>query len=432
MRPAFSFFATRRFLPLFGTQFLGAFNDNLLKTAITVMITYQGLAMAGIAPAQLVMAASGIFVLPFFLFSATAGKLSESLDKARIARYVKLAEIAIMLVASAGFATRSAAILLFSLFLMGTHSAFFGPLKYSVLPQYLSEDELVEGNGLIEMGTFLAILLGQIGGSLMTGGDVRVAEAALLATAAAGWLFSRRMPSAPPTAARLALSWNVVRDTRELLRHAWAIPEVRSAIRGISWFWLMGVIYTSQLTTFAAEQLGGTVEVFTLLLTLFSVGIGLGSIVCARLSHGHLRLELIMAGSLGMSVFGADLALSAWTRHTGPLLPLAALIGQPALWRTLADVTLLGLFGGFFTVPLYTWLQTASPESFRSRAIAANNIVNGFYMIAATILSTALLSQVRSVAVLFLCVAALNLVATAHLWLSSARLRGLALSWLGR
>ncbi len=429
MRTAFSFFATRRFLPLFGTQFLGAFNDNLLKTAITVMITYQGLTLAGIPPGELVMLASGVFVLPFFLFSATAGRLSESIDKARIARGVKLAEIVIMLIAGIGFIYHLVAVLLFALFLMGTHSAFFGPLKYSVLPQYLGEDELVEGNGLIEMGTFLAILFGQIGGSLMSVGSAGVTQTMLILTAVCGWLFSRKMPSVTPTAPDLSLSWNVPRDTLELIRHAWSLDEVRSAIQGISWFWLMGVIYTTQLTTFTAEQLGGEVEVFTVLLTLFSLGIGVGSMICARLSHGQLRLGLILAGSLGMSLSGLDLALAGMTAHHGPLIPLTEMLSRPMFWRVMADVALLGFFGGFFTVPLYTWLQTASPASFRSRAVAANNIVNGLYMVLATVLTTAVLSAFHSVATLFLLVSAANVLATLHLWTRSARLRTVATGW---
>ena len=220
VKAGFSFFATRRFFPLFGTQFLGAFNDNLRKTAIVVLISFHGLSLAGLPPEQLVNLAAGVFILPFFLFSATAGKLSERYDKAVIARWIKLAEIAIMLLAGAGFFLHSAGLLLSALFLMGAHSAFFGPLKYSVLPQYLKENELVGGNGLIEMGTFLAILIGQIGGSMLTTGGPLLITATLLATAVLGYGASRAMPPAQPGAPELKLSFNFLKDSVLLMRDA--------------------------------------------------------------------------------------------------------------------------------------------------------------------------------------------------------------------
>lgn len=257
MKADFSFFATRRFLPLFGTQFLGAFNDNMLKTAIVVLISFHGLEMMGMPPQQLVNLAAGIFILPFFLFSASAGKLTERYDKARIARMIKLAEIVIMLVAGAGFLLKSAAILLSALFLMGVHSAFFGPLKYSVLPQYLKEHELVGGTGLIEMGTFLAILLGQLSGSLLTHSGALMIVGALLLVAILGYFSSATMPSVAPGAPHLKLSWNFLGDSVRLIREAWRIHDVRCSILGISWFWLMGAVYTTQLPTFTRLHLGG-------------------------------------------------------------------------------------------------------------------------------------------------------------------------------
>ncbi|WP_293762668.1 MFS transporter [uncultured Aquitalea sp.] len=415
MKADFSFFATRRFFPLFGTQFLGAFNDNLLKTAVVVLVSYHGLTLDGLSPALVVNLAAGVFILPFFLFSATAGKLSERVDKAVIARWIKLAEIAIMALAGIGFVAHSAAMLLFTLFLMGCHSAFFGPLKYSVLPQYLKEHELVGGNGLIEMGTFLAILIGQIIGSLMTQGGPALMATLLLATAAFGYLSSRSMPPAPPGAPDLRLSANFIKDSVELVRDAWRIPDVRCAILGISWFWLMGAVYTTQLPTFTNMHLGGNEDVYTLLLALFSIGIGLGSIVCAKLSRGHLQLGLVLLGSAGMTVFGGDLALSALPHYRGPLIGLADFLAVPANWRHLIDVGLLGFFGGFFTVPLYTWLQMSSPDSFRSQAIAANNIINGFYMVAAAVASVLALKAWDNIAILLLGTALANILATLHL-----------------
>ncbi|OHX10743.1 hypothetical protein BI347_19705 [Chromobacterium sphagni] len=415
MKADFSFFATRRFLPLFGTQFLGAFNDNMLKTAIVVLISFHGLTLAGMPPEQLVNLAAGIFILPFFLFSASAGKLSERFDKARIARLIKLAEIAIMLLAGAGFMWQSAGLLLSSLFMMGTHSAFFGPMKYSVLPQYLREGELVGGTGLIEMGTFLAILLGQLLGSVFTHNGSLLIIGALLLTALLGFFSSTAMPAVAPGAPQLKLSWNFLADSVDLVGQAWRIHDVRCSILGISWFWLMGAVYTTQLPTFTRLHLGGDADVYTLLLALFSIGIGLGSVMCAKLSHGKLQLGIVLLGSVGMTVFGGDLALGAMPHHHGALATLTEFLARASSWRSIVDVTLLGFFGGFFTVPLYTWLQTGSPDEFRSQAVAANNIINGFYMVAAAIGSALMLKWFDSISMLLLAVALLNVLATAHL-----------------
>ncbi|WP_137009763.1 MFS transporter [Aquitalea aquatilis] len=419
MKTDFSFFGSRRFLPLFGTQFLGAFNDNLLKTAIVVLISYHGLSLNGLSPELLVNMAAGVFILPFFLFSATAGKISERFDKAIIARWIKLAEIGIMLLAGSGFFLHSAGLLMSALFLMGCHSAFFGPLKYSVLPQYLDEHELVGGNGMIEMGTFLAILIGQIIGSLMTQGGPWITVGLLLGTAVCGWLFSRRMPTAPPGAPHLKLSFNFIGDSVRLVGEAWRIRDVRSAILGISWFWLMGAVYTTQLPTFTRLHLGGNADVYTVMLALFSIGIGLGSVICAKLSHGQLQLGLVLLGSAGMTLFGGDLALGAMSHYHGPLLALPDFLSQLSSWRHMLDVAMLGFFGGFFTVPLYTWLQVSSPDSFRSQAIAANNIINGFYMVAAALASVLVLKQFDNISYLLLGTAVLNILATAHLLLQA-------------
>ncbi|BBF85371.1 probable transporter [Aquitalea magnusonii] len=430
MKTDFSFFGSRRFLPLFGTQFLGAFNDNLLKTAIVVLISYHGLTLNGMSPELLVNMAAGVFILPFFLFSATAGKVSERFDKAVIARGVKLAEIGIMLLAGAGFFLHSAGLLLAALFLMGCHSAFFGPLKYAVLPQYLNEHELVGGNGMIEMGTFLAILIGQIIGSLMTEGGPLLIVSLLLATAVCGWWFSRGMPPAPPGAPHLQLSFNFIGDSVRLIGEAWRIRDVRCAILGISWFWLMGAVYTTQLPTFTRLHLGGDAQVYTVMLALFSIGIGLGSVICAKLSHGRLQLGLVLLGSIGMTLFGGDLALGAMPHYQGALMSLGQFMAQAASWRHMLDVALLGFFGGFFTVPLYTWLQVSSPDSFRSQAIAANNIINGFYMVAAALASVMVLKQFGSIAYLLLGTALLNILATLHLLWQAPVIWQQRTSWL--
>jgi MFS family permease len=409
MSSTFAFFASRRFLPLFSTQFLGAFNDNLLKTAFLVWVSYAGLSFAGLPAAQIVNLASGLFILPFFLFSATAGRLAEKIDKARVARWVKLSELAIMLLAALGFSQHHAGVLLLALFLMGAHSTFFGPVKYAMLPQHLRPHELIGGNGLIEMGTFIAILLGQMAGGMLALHSLPLTIALLMLAAALGWASSRTIPPAPPSAPDLPLHLNLWRDTADLLCQARRTPALWTAMLGISWFWLLGAVYLTQLPTFTRLHLGGDPQVYTLILAVFSVAIGLGSMLCARLSHAQLRLGWVGVGLLGMTVAGLDLYAASHARHSGELMGLATYLAHPAAWRQLLDFALLGGFGGLFTVPLYTWLQTASPEDFRAQAIAANNIVNGLFMVAAAALSAVLLAWLDSIALLFLCVAVCNL-----------------------
>ncbi|WP_027823994.1 MFS transporter [Laribacter hongkongensis] len=430
MAASFAFFPSRRFLPLFCTQFLGALNDNLLKTAFLVLVSYAGLSFAGLPPEQIVNLAAAVFILPFFLFSATAGRVAEKLDKARVARAVKLAEVAIMVLAAWGFYTQHVSALLLALFLMGTHSTFFGPVKYAVLPQYLKGGELIGGNGLIEMGTFVAILVGQIGGALLVEGGHHATVGVLVAVALLGWLASAFMPVAPATAPQLQLSANVWRDTWQLMRSVRRYPEVGAAIMGISWFWLLGAVYTTQLPTFTRLHLGGNAEVYSVILALFSIGIAVGSVLCAKLSRGRLELGLVLLGGTGMTVFGIDLYLAAHEPWTGELLLLSQVLHSPWHWRPMADLFLLGQAGGFFTVPLYTWLQTAAPEEFRSQAIAANNIVNGLYMVAAAAASALILALTDSLALLFLLTALANVPALGRLCWRAPQVWQARWSWL--
>ncbi|MCG8994245.1 MFS transporter [Laribacter hongkongensis] len=430
MAASFAFFPSRRFLPLFCTQFLGALNDNLLKTAFLVLVSYAGLSFAGLPPEQIVNLAAAVFILPFFLFSATAGRVAEKLDKARVARAVKLAEVAIMVLAAWGFYTQHVSALLLALFLMGTHSTFFGPVKYAVLPQYLKGGELIGGNGLIEMGTFVAILVGQIGGALLVEGGHHATVGVLVAVALLGWLASAFMPVAPATAPQLQLSANVWRDTWQLMRSVRCYPEVGAAIMGISWFWLLGAVYTTQLPTFTRLHLGGNAEVYSVILALFSIGIAVGSVLCAKLSRGRLELGLVLLGGAGMTVFGIDLYLAAHKPWTGELLLLSQVLHSPWHWRPMVDLFLLGLAGGFFTVPLYTWLQTAAPEEFRSQAIAANNIVNGLYMVAAAAASALILALTDSLALLFLLTALANVPALGRLCWRAPQVWQARWSWL--
>lgn len=400
------FAVSRRFAPLFGTQFMGAFNDNLFKTAIFVLITFYGLGRNLYLPAsQLLNLGAMVFILPYFLFSALAGQINTRFDKAVIARAVKIAEIGIMTLAAVGFFSHSALILLACLFLMGTHSTVFGPLKYAILPDYLSEKELITGNSLIEMGTFLAILIGQMLGTLMVRGGPWLMSLLVLTIAVLGLLFSLKMPKVAPKNPDEVIDWNISRSTRAILQEAWEDPQIRTAILGISWFWLLGAVYTTQLPTFTEKHLGGNENVFNLMLTLFSIGIGLGSLSCARLSHVRLELGLVLFGAAGMTLFGTVLAVLTFGHHQGPLLGLVTFLAQPRAHAVCLCIFALGFFGGFFSVPLYTWLQTASSEAFRAQAVAANNIVNGLFMVAAAVASAVLIWLSDSISLLYLVVA---------------------------
>ncbi|WP_269533232.1 MFS transporter [Chitinimonas sp. BJYL2] len=407
----FALFKTRRFLPLFVTQFLGAFNDNLFKNAMLVMVTFFGLGFAGLDSATLVNAAAGIFILPFFLFSATAGQLAEKFDKASLARFIKLMEIAIMVVAGIGFYTRSAAVLMVCLFMMGVHSALFGPLKYSILPQYLNDRELLGGNGLIEMGTFVAILLGQIGGTLIVEhnpDNALVIAGACVLVAVLGFLTSRAMPAAPPQAKDLKINWNIFTETWRIIGLSRRNPTVFHSLMGISWFWFFGAVYLTQLPSFAKDVLGGNAEVYTLLVALFSVGVGLGSALCEALSGRKVEIGLVPFGSIGMCVFGIDLYF-AHPVVPGHDIGALAFLADPTHWRLIADIALLGVFGGFFIVPLYALIQIKSEPEYRSRIIAANNILNSCFMVVSAGVSIALLQAGVNIPQLLLIVALMNI-----------------------
>ena len=420
----FAFARSRRFAPLFATQFLGAFNDNLFKTALFVLISFYGLGSNAWLPAsQMLNLGALLFILPYFLFSALSGQLSNKFDKAILARWVKLGEIAIMLLAAFGFWWHSAAVLLMCLFLMGLQSTLFGPLKYAILPDYLKSRELLSGNSLIESGTFLAILLGQILGTLLAGADTHWIIASVLLVAALGQASSLFMPKVAAKAPNTAIDAHVFRSTWQLLRATWAQKELMVAIIGISWFWFIGSVYTTQLPTYTRLNLGGDESVFNLMLTLFSIGIGLGSIVCAKISHEKLHLSLVVPGTLGMTVFGLCLVWLTHGQHYTVTQNWADFLLRANAWPIMGCITALGLFGGFFSVPLYTWLQTSSSDEFRAHAVAANNIVNGLFMVAAALISSVLIWLFDSINLLYLVVAVGNVVLLLYLLTATSSVR---------
>ncbi|MDU7586951.1 MAG: MFS transporter, partial [Acidovorax sp.] len=371
----FALLRQRRFAPFFWTQFAGAANDNLFKFAFTVMVTYQ-LSVSWMPPALAGLVIGALFILPFLLFSATAGQLTDKYEKTRIIRFVKNLEVAIMLVAAAGFIAGSAAVLLACVFLMGLHSTLFGPVKFAYLPQALSERELTGGNGMVEMGTFVAILLGNVAGGLLVAlpgiGHTTVALACL-ALALLGRLVAQFIPPAPATDPGLTVNWNPVSETWRNLKLAHGNTVVFRSLLGISWMWFFGAVFLSQFPSFAKDVLHGNEQVASLLLVVFSVGIGIGSLLCEVLSRRHVEIGLVPLGAIGMSVFAIDLYFASRALPPSEVLTLAAFAAQPAHWRVMADLLLLSLFAGLYSVPMYALIQMRSQPTHRARIIAANN-----------------------------------------------------------
>jgi hypothetical protein len=380
---------SRRFLPLFATQFLGAFNDNVFKNAIVIFIAFTLADRSGVNSSVLVILAGGIFILPFFLFSATAGQIADRWEKSALIRHIKSAEIVIMALGAAAFLLQNVWLLLFVLFLMGAQSAFFGPLKYGVLPQHLAEGELTGGNGLIQMGTYIAIL----GGTMLGGVLIAIREAGPLVTgstvlliAVAGRVASAYIPSADASDPALRIDFNIFRQTVRIMQYALETRAVFVAVVAISWFWFTGATFLSLVPTYARDVIAGNELVATILLTAFSVGIGTGSLLCEKLSRGRIEPGLVPIGALGICLAGVDLHFAEIANGTGRVQDAAAFLGAPGNWRVIADLTLIGLFGGVYIVPLYAMVQSRSAPAHRARIIAANNVLNALFMVASALL----------------------------------------------
>jgi len=374
----FGLMTTRRFAPFFWTQFLGAFNDNVFRNGLLIMIAYGTGSMLSEKSDIFINVAAGLFILPFFLFSATAGQIADKYEKSVLIQRIKLLEIAIMGLAAVAFYVNSSIALILLLFLMGTQSTFFGPIKYSIIPDHLKPDEIVGGNALVEMGTFVAILLGLITGNLLNpvahsplwiGGAVCV-------VAVLGWLASRAIPSAAAPSPGLKINWNPVTQTWKTLQYARSIHSVFLSILAISWFWFLGTAYLTQFPNFTREVLRSTEDVYTLLLTVFSAGIGLGSMLCERLSGRKVELGLVPLGSIGISLFGIDLFFACPAFQTDHLMGIREFLLSAGSVRVLLDLLMIGIFGGFYIVPLFAFIQTRTAPEYRARVIAANNILN--------------------------------------------------------
>ncbi|WP_020202580.1 MULTISPECIES: MFS transporter [Cupriavidus] len=419
----FRLLRSRRFAPFFWTQFLGAMNDNLFKVAFTSLVTYHTALFEGVDARSAAFLISAIFIAPFVLFSATSGQIADKIEKSRLIRMVKTLEIGIMLLGLAGFALHSAALLYLGTFLMGLHSTLFGPVKFAYLPQHLDETELVGGNGLVEMGTFVAILLGTLLGGELAGiahggrmtGPLYVGAACVL-LALAGRVVSARVPDSPAPQPDLRINWNPFTETWRNLALARTNRTVFLSLLGISWLWFLGATFLTSFFSFAKDVLGGDQNVVTLLLAVFSLGIGTGSLLCERLSGRHVEIGLVPFGSIGMTVFALDLFFGSHGEHHAELSGLAGFLAEPRHWRVLADLFLLAMFGGFYSVPLYALIQSRCAPTHRARIIAANNILNSFFMIASSLMAMVMTQAGFTIPELFLAVGVLNAVVAIYIY----------------
>jgi 1-acyl-sn-glycerol-3-phosphate acyltransferase len=391
----FRLLISRRFAPFFWTQFLGAFNDNVFKNFLILILAFQvAKADSGMSSNTLINIAAGLFILPFFLFSALAGQMADKYEKSQLITYTKALEVFIMMAASGAFFFQSHATLLILLFFLGLQATLFGPVKYSIIPQHLTQGELVGGNAMVEMGTFVAILIGTITGGLLVQlpGHVYWLSGGVCLIAVAGFLTSLAIPHAAANAPNLNIGWNPVRETLRNIGFAREPKSVFLSILGISWFWFLGTSYLTQLPNYTKDILHGSEGVVTLLLTMFSIGIGIGSLLCERLSGHKVELGLVPFGSIGLTVFGLDLF---WVHRTPipteGLMTLQQFMATPGSLRVLIDLVMIGIFGGFNIVPLYALVQLRTKTQNRARVIAANNILNAFFMVLASLLAISLI-----------------------------------------
>jgi acyl-[acyl-carrier-protein]-phospholipid O-acyltransferase/long-chain-fatty-acid--[acyl-carrier-protein] ligase len=429
---------TQRFLPLFVTQFMGAFNDNLYKNAMVILITYKIAVEQSLNAQILVTIAAGLFILPFFLFSAMAGQLADKYDRAMLTRNIKLAEIVLVILGGLALMSGNIYVMLLILFGLGAQSTFFGPIKYALLPQYLKEHELISGNAFIEAGTFLAILSGTIlGGVLILHPyGITLVTAGLVACALIGYFASLKMPSAQGPNPDMKMSWDIGRETLRIINYSRSHRDIFRCILGISWFWLIGATFLAQFPTYAKDVIGGDETVVTLFLTVFSVGIGIGSFLCNRLLKGHVQSTYVPLAALGITLFAVDLYFASdlvVQAEPGTLLTATQFLAYGSSLRIVFDLLLIAICGGVYIVPLYAILQSRCEKEHAARVIASNNVMNALFMVASAILIVVMLKLEFTIPQIFLTIGILNLAVAAYICslLPDALLRSIARTLFG-
>ncbi|QCO22372.1 MFS transporter [Acinetobacter cumulans] len=414
--------SSRRFLPMFLTQFFGALNDNVYKQALLLVITYGWIQQQTASISTLNNLAALLFILPYFIFSATAGQLADKYERSQLVRMLKIAEILIMLLGTAGFLLGNLWLLLCALFLMGTHSTFFGPIKYAILPEILKPQELMSGNALFQSGTSMAILIGMIlGGAVISLSQDNLLWISLtvITIACLGYLLSRFILKQQVTSPNIDIDWNFFRTSGQTLRYAKSLPLIFTILLGNSWYWFYGATYLTQIPQLTQQNLHASENVVSLLLTFFSVGIGVGSLLCRKIGGTEVNIKMVPLGAIGLTVFALYLAASLTfvPERTGALLSLSDVFqGGWSYYNVMFAVTLLGISGGFYIVPLYAMMQAYSPRSHRARIVAANNILNAVFMVSSAIFSIIILSILKIDIKILFCITAV-LSAIFSIWL---------------
>lgn len=407
---------SKRFLPLFITQFFGAFNDNVFKNAFLIWFTYDVSQKLNMDAAVMVTMASGLFILPFFLFSALAGQIADKYEKSKITQIIKIAEILIMAFSFVGFYFENINLLLALIFLMGIHSTFFGPIKYSLLPEHLKDDELVSGNALVEGGTFLAILLGTVIGGVVIGAHngIFIISIAVVTFAIIGYVASRKIPKSPISDAKLKIGFNIFSQTLKIIKFAKKENTVWLSIIGISWFWLIGVTFLSQFPIYTKNIINGNEIIVTLFLSIFSIGIGIGSILCNKFLKGKINGRLVPYGSFGITVGIMIFCLASYFYNLLPKHDHFMGLAEFLFFSIHSSFIILGLltiaiFSGIYIVPLYAIMQHRSEQKYLSRIIAANNVMNALFMVLSSIFIVVLLKINFNLLQIFLLVGIINI-----------------------
>ncbi len=417
-RSQFALLGTRRFRPFFLTQFFGAFNDNVFKNALVIMIAFNAIHSNQVNPDILINIAAGLFILPFFMFSATAGQLADKYEKAKLIRIIKIAEIVIMGCAFIGFLFNNIVVLIAILFFMGMQSAFFGPIKFSILPQHLKPGEIVGGNAMVGMGTFLAILLGTIvGGSLCQLEKPYITGLAVVTFSIIGWVFSRSIPDAKPATPELKLNPNIFSQTWAIIKYAKKDRTLFLSMLAVSWFWFIGAAYLAQVPNYTKTVLNASGIITTFLLTLFSVGIGAGSLLCEKMSGGKVELGLMPLGAVGLSIFGIDLFLASPISSLENIAGITQFAAAPGSVRIIIDLLSIGVFGGLYIIPMNAFIQVRAQKEFRARVIAASNILNALFMVIAALSGIVLIGLLEfTIPEFFLMIAIANTIVSIYIF----------------